>query len=659
MIPEVTIIIPCFNCTKTLEESFASALNQKIDVPFEIVMVDDGSTDGTKSLMQKLAEGKENVRLFFHEKNKGGGAARNTAIQNARAGVIFCLDSDDLLPEDSLSKMYHFLKEKGADAVGIERSLKFKGRDKSDIFRTDVFGFKGERIPVSALIEKSGGPYNPLYSTFMHTKEAFYKAGGYTEFHGFDTQSLAWRFLAHGLKAYTCPGAEYLHRQHFGETYYVREYESGKLNYNWFDIFDEFIFLFKPAIQREILSFDFSSPNLDIMDNVKVHPDPLNTELFPSLAEWYSDEHIQELASGNNAILKYWAGSELLRKGLYSKALSVLEEIKTADFPYKTLQEKINTCKLCIEGKTQREAYQIIASNRIYIKRGSQAPFIPRLIRKIKKEIKNRPSLSRPIYGAYSFLINTKNLFKRHAERREYYRNIELVKKNKEIVFDVRFGGLGDWLTFTTLPRLLSEQYGVSFYISKKSVDRIRNKDIYKLCFEMNPYCKGLKDVEKPFEFEIFSADKSIFNFITDEKGLSVTEQVEKQFGLKGEGVPEIFYQPKEIPGFEDTVLVDKNYISGKKVGWIYNDKSFDDEIARAVADSKGTTIEYADPTKQDLFTYVDKIHSCKHFITVLSGGAALATCFNKPFTVILPENVYGGSVDNFIFKKSSGTYRR
>lgn len=659
MKPEVSIIIPCFNCAKTLEESFTSALNQKINVPFEIVMVDDGSTDNTKVLMQKLAEGKDNVQTFFHEQNRGGGAARNTAVVHAKADVIFCLDSDDLLPQDSLSKMYCFLKDKRADAVGIERSLKFKGKNSTDVFRTDTFGFKGTQIPVSALIEKNGGPYNPLYSTFMHTKEAFYKAGGYTEFHGFDTQSLSWRFLAHGLKAYTCPDAEYLHRQHFGETYYVREYESGKLNYNWCDIFDEFIFLFKPAIQREILSFDFSNPNLDIMEGVKVHPEPLNSELFSTLTEWYSTEHIQKLILGDDIILKYWAGSELLRKGLYTEAKTVLESIKWADFPYRALQEKIEMCALCIAGASQRDAHRTISQKRTYIKRGRKEPIIQRIIRKIKKEVKNKPLLSRPIYAIYSCYFNFRNLFNRHTEREEYYRNIELIKQNKEVVFDVRFGGLGDWLTFTTLPRLLSEQYGVAFYISKKSFERIRNKDIYKLCFEMNPYCKGLKEVEKPFEFEIFSADKSIFNFFTDEKGLSVTEQVEKQFGLIGDGVPEIFYRAKDVPGYEHTVLVDRNYISGKKLGWRYNDTSFDEEIAKIIGGSRDIRVEYVDPTKQDLFSYVDKIHSCKHFITVLSGGAALAACFNKPFTIILPENVYGGSVDNFVFKKSSGTYRR
>ena len=67
--PGVTIIIPCFNCTKTLAAAFESCFTQGIEGPFEIVMVDDASTDGTKPLMEQLASKHPNVKLGFHEKN--------------------------------------------------------------------------------------------------------------------------------------------------------------------------------------------------------------------------------------------------------------------------------------------------------------------------------------------------------------------------------------------------------------------------------------------------------------------------------------------------------------------------------------------------------------------------------------------------------------
>ena len=85
--PEVTIIIPCYNCAKTLEQAFDSCFVQSIK-NLEVVMVDDKSTDNTIDVMQRLAREKTNVKVFFHDKNKGGGATRNTATKNSSSDII-------------------------------------------------------------------------------------------------------------------------------------------------------------------------------------------------------------------------------------------------------------------------------------------------------------------------------------------------------------------------------------------------------------------------------------------------------------------------------------------------------------------------------------------------------------------------------------------
>ncbi len=74
--------------------------------------------------------------------------------------------------------------------------------------------------------------------------------------HGFDTQGFAFRFLANGLIAYTCPETIYYHRVNAGRSYYVREYESGKISYNWFKILEEFLFLFSEPVKHALLMFD-------------------------------------------------------------------------------------------------------------------------------------------------------------------------------------------------------------------------------------------------------------------------------------------------------------------------------------------------------------------------------------------------------------------
>ena len=137
MTPKLSIIIPCYNCEDTLREAVDSCYIQGFsNEEFEIIMVDDGSTDNTWKLMQGIASEYKNIKVLQHSRNRGGGATRNTAIKNSSADVLFCLDSDDILPPDTLGKMYTFLKEKNCNAVCIHRFINFNGKDTSDIAHT-------------------------------------------------------------------------------------------------------------------------------------------------------------------------------------------------------------------------------------------------------------------------------------------------------------------------------------------------------------------------------------------------------------------------------------------------------------------------------------------------------------------------------------------
>lgn len=251
----LSVIIPCYNCAETLTEAVDSCYRQGFsDSEFEIVLVDDCSTDTTHRLAETLAAKHLNLRLLTHTTNQGGGAARNTAARAAVAPVIFCLDSDDLLPPGTLRKMYNFLRDKNADGVGLHHSTKFRGTNTSDIAYADTFGYAGEKIPLESLLQKNN-VLCPLYSVFMYTKSAFITCGGYPTNHGFDTQSFAWRFLAAGLVAYTCPDTNYLHRVEFHQSYYLREYAGGKININWQQVLLEHQHLFSESARTFIKNF--------------------------------------------------------------------------------------------------------------------------------------------------------------------------------------------------------------------------------------------------------------------------------------------------------------------------------------------------------------------------------------------------------------------
>lgn len=281
----ISINIPCFNCEKTLREAVESCYHQGfLEDEFEIVMVDDGSTDNTSMVMKDLANQHKNISLFFHKNNLGGGAARNTAVANSQSEVVYCLDSDNILPPKTLYKMLQFMKEVQADAVGMNRSVKFKGNDVNNVSHIDHFSFSGEKIPVDSLLQK--GVFNPLYSTFMHTKKAFVVAKGYPTEHGFDTQGFAWRFLASGLSAYTCPDVEDYHRIQHSESYYLREANAGKVNFNWQQVLGEHLPLFTSETQVFIKTF----PCQDFTRNIWTE--------FVELPKVFKDDYLEIIKNG-------------------------------------------------------------------------------------------------------------------------------------------------------------------------------------------------------------------------------------------------------------------------------------------------------------------------------------------------------------------------
>lgn len=97
---KLSIIVPVYNVEKYLERCVNSLLHQDIDKSeYEIILVNDGSTDSSYEKAEKLKEGNANIVLFTQE-NKGQSAARNVGMELAKGKYIMFVDSDDLLEPD-------------------------------------------------------------------------------------------------------------------------------------------------------------------------------------------------------------------------------------------------------------------------------------------------------------------------------------------------------------------------------------------------------------------------------------------------------------------------------------------------------------------------------------------------------------------------------
>jgi len=117
---KITVLIPVYNEINTLEEIIKRV--QNTGVASEILVVDDGSADGSQELLQKL-NGKDNIRAIFHEKNQGKGAAVRTGIDAASGDVILIQDADLEYDPRDYPALLQPLEEDLADVVYGSRFL--------------------------------------------------------------------------------------------------------------------------------------------------------------------------------------------------------------------------------------------------------------------------------------------------------------------------------------------------------------------------------------------------------------------------------------------------------------------------------------------------------------------------------------------------------
>ncbi len=87
----LSVVIPVYNEKSTLEELVRRV--QAVGIPKEILLVDDGSTDGTRELLAEM-EGQPDVHVFYHEQNQGKGAALRTGFSHAKGDVVIVQDAD-------------------------------------------------------------------------------------------------------------------------------------------------------------------------------------------------------------------------------------------------------------------------------------------------------------------------------------------------------------------------------------------------------------------------------------------------------------------------------------------------------------------------------------------------------------------------------------
>jgi len=233
------------------------------------------------------------------------------------------------------------------------------------------------------------------------------------------------------------------------------------------------------------------------------------------------------------------------------------------------------------------------------------------------------------------FLYNAKGRFVRNRY------NVYVMQRTGRLVLKVGYGGLGDHLIYSSLPRLLAQQRNIRALVSTRSARR--SPEIMEFVWGRNPYVA------------FTSARGYRYLGEGDRRCSNLNEMMEGYFGLQGEGLPEIYYAPKCIPEIEGRYIVDATYgPSGFANG--YEDQDFEEsyieflrkeakdfvliKLGRTYANLRlqERVLQVFKPdtiTVNHLSEMADALYSCRMSFLLYTGSASLAAAIRKPSKVI------------------------
>ena len=156
-IPAISVIIPMYNAEKYVEQAIDSVLNQTFK-DLEVIVIDDGSTDGSYALVQSRFGDNDRVRLMCNRKNQGSALTRNTGMRSARGKYIALLDADDVFLPNMLEILHHVAETQNADVVSTCGWLFSQGEDiPRDFSGQFTPAFDGTPVRQITIITNTGG----------------------------------------------------------------------------------------------------------------------------------------------------------------------------------------------------------------------------------------------------------------------------------------------------------------------------------------------------------------------------------------------------------------------------------------------------------------------------------------------------------------------
>ncbi|WP_420602040.1 glycosyltransferase [Flagellimonas sp.] len=205
----ISIIVPVYNRPEEIRELLESLLKQDFKGDYEVVIVEDGSTESSEEVVKKFHD-KLHISYYYKE-NTGPGDSRNFGMQKAKGNYFIILDSDCILPEQYLTEVNMELENEfihcfgGPDAADqsfttVQKAINYV---MTSFFTTG--GIRGG--------SKSVGKFQPRSFNMGISREAFKKVGGFGRIHPGEDPDLTFRIWKGGFESRLFPKAYVYHKR--------------------------------------------------------------------------------------------------------------------------------------------------------------------------------------------------------------------------------------------------------------------------------------------------------------------------------------------------------------------------------------------------------------------------------------------------------------